>query len=274
MVNMCSQIDNFCTTPLDGAVRYTEASARRETLLRRVIDEGYIASAALAAELGVSEMTIRRDIAKLDDDGLVHRVLGGARAVEHAVPGFHERSRQHSPAKLAVARSAAALLSPGTIGIDAGTTAALIVPLLPTGSCVVTHSAPVIADVEARDDLELIAVGGLYHRSSRSFIGPGALSTITDLALDDVVISVAGIDDGHLLVADALEAPVKRLLMASARRVIVVADSTKIGHRAAIRLAPVERAHDLVTDHGVSSSAVRELRALTRVHLAPIAAVA
>lgn len=243
-------------------------------LLRRVIEHGYVGSATLAVELGVSEMTIRRDIARLHDDGLLHRVLGGARAVEHSVPAFQERSRQHSPAKLAIARTAAALLAPGTIGIDAGTTAALLVPLLPAGSCVVTHSAPVIAQVEDRPDLELIAVGGLYHRSSRSFIGPGAISTITDLALDAVMISVAGIDDGHLLVADALEAPVKRMLISSARRVIVVADSTKIGHRATIRLAPVERAHDLVTDQGISGSAALELGARTRLHLAPVTAVA
>jgi len=229
-------------------MRYRQADARRTEILRVAARTGYVASAELAGALGVSEMTVRRDIEKLAAEGALERVLGGAWLPGTARPSFGVRDAQASDAKRAIARLAASLLAPGTIGLDTGTTVALVVPALPSDSWVVTHSVPVIHAVEERDDLDLIVVGGVYKRTTRSFVGPAVLHALEGLALDVAVISVAAIDDGWLLGGDSLDAAVKRALIAAARRVIVVADASKIGARAPIRLARLDAVDDIVTD--------------------------
>jgi len=243
-------------------MRYRQADARRTEILRAAARTGYVASAELAAVLGVSEMTVRRDIEKLAAEGALERVLGGAWLTEAARPAFGVREAQASDAKRAIARLTASLLCagtmglrpgtmglrPGTIGLDAGTTVALVAPALPAHSWVVTHSVPVIEAVEQRDDLDLIVAGGVYQRTTRSFVGPAVLHALEGLALDVAVISVAAIDDGWLLGGDSLDAAVKRALIAAARRVLVVADASKIGARAPIRLARLDAVDDIVTD--------------------------
>jgi len=217
-------------------------------VLQRVLDEGHVATAELAAHLGVSEMTIRRDIQALALDGAVERVIGGARRSGRVGSGFEERAGLGSSLKVALAQAVAPHLTAGTIGLDAGTTVVAVVSVLPPGARVVSHSAPVIAAVADRDDLHLIGVGGLYQRLTKSFVGPTAVAAIADVALDTAVISVTGIDDGWLLVGDPLEAAVKRALISSTRTVIVLADGAKFGVRSAIRLAPIDAIDLLVTD--------------------------
>lgn len=229
-------------------MRYRQADARRTEILRVVGRTGYVASAELASALGVSEMTVRRDIEKLAAEGELERVLGGAWLGGTARPAFGVRAGLASDAKRAIAQHAASLLDRGTIGLDSGTTVALLAPALPAHSGVVTHSVPVIEAVERRDDLDLIVAGGVYQRATRSFVGPAVLHALEGLALDVAVISVAAIDDGWLLGGDALDAAVKRALIAAARRVLVVADASKVGARAPIRLARLDAVDDLVTD--------------------------
>jgi DeoR family fructose operon transcriptional repressor len=254
-------------------MRYRQADARRTEILRVAARSGYVASGELAVALDVSEMTVRRDIDKLAADGALERVLGGARLAPSARPAFGVRERQASDAKRAIADHAVSLLSPGTIGLDSGTTVALLAPALESGSCVVTHSAPVIHAVEDRADLDLIVAGGVYQRTTRSFVGPAVLHALEGLALDVAVISVAGIDDGWLLGGDALDAAVKRALMAAARRVIVVADGSKIGARAAIRLARLDAVHDLVTDPDGARALELPPHSTLRIAVAPAALV-
>jgi DeoR/GlpR family transcriptional regulator of sugar metabolism len=131
----------------------------------------------------------------------------------------------------------------------------------------------VIHAVEDRADLDLIVAGGVYQRTTRSFVGPAVLHALEGLALDVAVISVAGIDDGWLLGGDALDAAVKRALMAAARRVIVVADASKIGARAAIRLARLEAVDDLVTDDDGARALDLPAHSALRVAVAPPALV-
>jgi DeoR/GlpR family transcriptional regulator of sugar metabolism len=151
-------------------VRYTEAPARREELLRRLSVDGYVSSASVAEEFGVSEMTIRRDLRQLHLDGHARRVAGGASlpsGISRGTP-FEERDRQASLEKSAIAGLCAELLrGAGTVAFDAGTTAATVAALLDGGVTVVSHSVPVIAVCSDRDDIELIGLGGRYDRTTR-----------------------------------------------------------------------------------------------------------
>lgn len=227
----------------------------------------------LAIALGVSDMTVRRDIEKLAADGHLVRVLGGAMSTAGSRPDFGARAGQAATSKRAIARRAASLLPAGTVGLDSGTTVAMLAPLLAPGTCIVTHSAPVIEIAEARADVDLIVTGGVYQRSTRSLVGPAALHALEGLALDAAVLSVAGIDDGWLLGGDALDAAVKRALVTAARRVVVVADASKIGARAPIRIAPLTAVDDVVTDGGGAAALDPGEQASFRVAIADDALV-
>src|SRR5947209_17116169 len=129
---------------LDGRVRYTDAPARRDELLRRLAAEGYVSSARLADEFGVSEMTIRRDLRQLASDGLARRVIGGASlpALGHGLP-FEQRAGSGSAEKRAVAAACLAMLDDATtIALDAGTTVAPLAGLVRPGTTIISHSAP------------------------------------------------------------------------------------------------------------------------------------
>jgi DeoR/GlpR family transcriptional regulator of sugar metabolism len=235
---------------LDDRVRYTDAPARRQELLARLAASGYLSSAGVAAELGVSEMTIRRDLRRLAEEGLARRVAGGA-----SLPGaggaepFEARRRSAAPEKRAIARTAAHLLDgAGSVALDAGTTVAEITEFLPAGVSVVSHSLPVIIACGPGGGHELVALGGFYEPSTRSFTGPATWSAAHELAVDVAVLSCTAVDARGLYSANPVDAEIKRALIASAERVIVLADRHKLGSRASVRFATPDVVDVLVTD--------------------------
>jgi DeoR/GlpR family transcriptional regulator of sugar metabolism len=231
-------------------VRYTEAPARRGELLRRLSAEGYVSSARLADEFGVSEMTIRRDLRQLALDGQARRVIGGASLPDlgHGLP-FEERDRSGSAEKRAIAAACLPLLDgAAVIALDAGTTVAPLAALLRPGVTVLTHSAPVIAAATQRDDIELIGIGGVYQRETRSFAGSAARRTIAEHSIDVAVLSATAVDSTGVLCANALDAELKQELARAARTTILLVDHSKLGARAPIRFGPLDLIEVIVTD--------------------------
>lgn len=231
-------------------MRYTDAPARRQELLGRLTATGYVASAEAAVELGVSEMTIRRDLQRLADDGLARRVPGGA-----SLPGaggaepFETRSGSAGAVKRALARAALPLLADaGTVALDAGTTVAAIVDLLPPGLAVVSHSLPVISACTGSADREVVALGGFYEPSTRSFTGPTTWAAARELAIDVAVLSCTAVDERGVWSASPVDAEIKRALVAASDHVVLLADHSKAGERAAVRFAAPEAVDVLVTD--------------------------
>jgi DeoR/GlpR family transcriptional regulator of sugar metabolism len=248
----------------DGAVRYTDAPARREELLRRLARDGYVSSQHVAAELGVSEMTIRRDLSRLHDEGLARRVVGGASVTSPvlAAPPFDQRSHTGAAEKRAIAEACAAhLAGTATIALDAGSTVAALAPVLAPGCAVVTHSVPVMTACASRGDVDLIGLGGAYQPATRSFAGPATRAGLADLAVDVAVLSATGVDAGGAYSASALDAEVKRELRRCARRVVLLADHTKLGLTAPIRFATLADVDVVVTDEGARPDQLAELRA-------------
>jgi DeoR/GlpR family transcriptional regulator of sugar metabolism len=246
---------------LDGRVRYTEAPARRDELLRRLATEGYVSSARLADDLGVSEMTIRRDLRQLALEGLARRIPGGASLphLGHGLP-FEERDRSGSAEKRAIASACLPLLDgAATIALDAGTTVAPLAGLVRPGVTVLTHSAPVIASATSRDDLELIAVGGVYQRETRSFAGAGARRAIADYSVDVAVLSATAVDASGVLCANSLDAELKQELARVSAVTVLLVDHSKLGARAPIRFGALDLIDILVTDDGADPDDLRQL---------------
>jgi DeoR family fructose operon transcriptional repressor len=252
-----------------ASVRYTQAPERRRELLRRVGDVGYVSSTEAAAALGVSEMTIRRDLRQLAAEGFVNRVAGGA---SRGTP-FEQRRGAATVEKAAVARVAVELLrtDDAVVALDAGTTVAGVAPLLPGGLTVVTHSVPVIQACTERDDVELIALGGAYHRSTRSFIGPITRAGLEDLAVDVAVLSATAAGASGVYSANASDAEIKRVMARIAGRVVLLLDHGKLDGRAPMRFLDLSMVDTVVTDAGARPEQVALLKRTCRsVVVAPL----
>lgn len=242
-------------------MRYTEAPARRAELLRRLRSDGYVGCAQLAGELGVSEMTIRRDIRQLHVDGLARRVVGGARLTEAGRVPFERRNREGAAEKRAIVAACVPLLEgAATIALDAGTTVAPLAALVPSGITIVSHSVPVISACTVRDDIELLGLGGLYQPDTRAFAGPTTRAELESLSVDIAVLSATALDATSVRCASVLDAEIKRAMAASAKRTILLVDHAKLRARASIRIGPLSLVDTVITGSGASADDVARLR--------------
>lgn len=241
-------------------MRYTQAPQRRAELVRRVGESGYLSCAAAAHELGVSEMTIRRDLRTLAGQGLLNRVAGGASTGPAARP-FDQRRTAATAEKDAVARAAVALLAgDSVVALDAGTTVAALAGWLPGDLTVVTHSLPVILACAGRDDLELISLGGEYHAPTRSFAGPLAGAALSRLAVDVAVLSATAAGPRGVYSATSWDAETKRAMASIARRVVLLLDHRKLAARAPIRIMELGGVDTVVIDAGATAAQLAMLR--------------
>ncbi|GAA4424497.1 DeoR/GlpR family DNA-binding transcription regulator [Georgenia halophila] len=239
----------FADTASLVGVRYASAPLRREELLRRLAESGYVSSQHLAAAMGVSEMTIRRDLLRLENEGAVERVLGGALLPDSGGAPFEQRDASSTRAKRAVAAATLPVIEGArTLALDAGTTVAAITPSLPAGITVATHSLPVLTGCAGRPDVELIALGGSYEHSTRSFTGPQARRALGDLAADVVLLAATAYGPDGLYCANARDAEIKQAMLAVARRAVLMVDGTKLQSRAPIRFAALDQIDVIVTD--------------------------
>jgi DeoR/GlpR family transcriptional regulator of sugar metabolism len=239
------------------------ARQRQTLILERVREDGGVRVAELARDLGVSDMTVRRDLELLHNQGLIEKVHGGATLLPGSAlfePGFAAKSGLQQAEKEAIAEAAVALIVPGTaIGISAGTTTYALARRLVdiAGLTVVTNSVPV-ADVlhrAGRGDQTIILTGGV-RTPSDALVGPFAVAALRTINLDQVFMGVHGIDPrSGFTTPNVLEADTDRALIASGRRLVVVADSNKWGVIGISSIARLDEADTLVTDSGLSDEA-------------------
>jgi len=255
----------------DEDLRYHAARERRLRLLTAIRQRGFCSSAELSQRLRVSEMTIRRDIRRLAEQGLVRAVHGGASAApapaEAAYAGtdFHVRAQQRAAVKRQLAQHAVRLIEPGAvIGLDAGTTGLELARVLPGDQrlTVVTHSLPVMAALAAQPGLEVIGLGGVFHHQTQSFTGPASLAALEHLRLRRFFLAASGIQGGAVLCANPFDSEVKRALIAIAEEVILVTDSSKFGRTAMTRVASLRQVRTAVVDSGISAEDERALRTM------------
>ncbi|GAA4908642.1 DeoR family transcriptional regulator [Stackebrandtia albiflava] len=238
------------------------APQRQSVIAERVRRTGAVRVAELVDEFGVSDMTIRRDLESLAERGLVSKVHGGATAVDMNPtdePGFAAKSVREKEAKEAIARAAATLVSPGqAIALSGGTTTWTLAQHLlgVAGLTVVTNSVPV-ADTfyrSGRADQSVILTGG-RRTPSDALVGPFAVAMLETINVDTLFLGVHGISPEGFTTPNIDESETDRALIRAARRLVVVADSTKweiVGIRT---IARPEEAHVLISDTGLPQSA-------------------
>lgn len=239
------------------------AAQRQAVILKQLRASGGVKVADLTRLLGVSDMTVRRDLDTLARQGLLDKVHGGATTPRHSSteePGFEAKSARERAEKRAIASAAAAMVQPGeAIGLSAGTTTwALAHELLGVpGLTFVTNSIH-IAEVlyaGAQPDHTVVLTGGI-RTPSDALVGPLAVSALRALNLDTVFLGVHGMDQrSGFTTPNLMEADTDRALVEAARRLIVVADHTKWGVVGISTVAALSDADVLVTDDGMEAAA-------------------
>jgi DeoR/GlpR family transcriptional regulator of sugar metabolism len=250
------------------------ARQRQALILERVREDGGVRVSDLVRDLGVSDMTIRRDLELLHDQGLVVKVHGGAMALPGSAqfePGFAAKSTLQQVEKAAIADAAVGYVEPGNaIGLSAGTTTYAIARRLVDipGLTVVTNS-PRAADIlheAGRSDQTIILTGGV-RTPSDALVGPFAVAALRSVHLDLVMMGVHGMDEHSGFTSpNLLEAETDRTLVEAGRRLVVVADHTKWGVVGLSSIARLDQADVLITDghlgpeaREILASRVREL---------------
>lgn len=255
----------------DGS-RVMLARQRQARILERVREDGAVRVAELARELGVSDMTIRRDLDVLSDRGLLDKVHGGATTTEdHSPfePTFVAKSSRQQAEKDAIAVAAASLVEPGmAIALSAGTTThALARRLVDTPRItVVTNSIPV-SDVlhhGGRPDQTIILTGGV-RTPSEALVGPFAVAALRTVHVDLVFMGVHGMDPhSGFTCPNLLEADTDRALIEAGRRLVVCADHTKWGVIGISSVARLEQADIVITDRALDREARQALERAVR----------
>lgn len=249
------------------------AEQRRALILDEVRRRGGVRVNELTRKLGVSDMTVRRDLDALARQGVLEKVHGGAVPVVEASthePGFEAKSGLELTAKEDIARSAAELVAPGSaIALSGGTTTyALAHQLVDVPDLTVVTNSVRVADVfhaaqrtsGPRQGAATVVLTGGVRTPSDSLVGPVADQAIAALHFDMLFLGVHGISvEAGLSTPNLAEAETNRRLVQSARRVVVVADHTKWGVVGLSSFAALEQIDTLVTDSGLESGARSEI---------------
>jgi DeoR/GlpR family transcriptional regulator of sugar metabolism len=240
------------------------ARHRQSLILQAVRSDGSARVSDLTQQLGVSDMTIRRDLEVLARDGLVEKVHGGAvlpgSPASHE-PGFEDKLVLERPEKASIAHTAASLVRPGTaIAITARTTTFALAQCLVDvpGLTIVTNSlrvANLFSGSRGADGTTIVLTGGM-RTPSDALVGPVADLTIKSLHFDTLFLGCNGIDlEAGLTTPNLAEAETNRTFIKLARRVVVLADHTKWGVVSLASFASLDEVNVLITDDLLAADA-------------------
>jgi DeoR family fructose operon transcriptional repressor len=242
------------------------AEERQQAIASQVIANGRASVTELAQAYDVTTETVRRDLAVLDKAGVLRRVHGGAvpvRALHLVESGISERETTRAEHKDAIAAAAAEFFPhSGTVLLDAGTTTARVAALMPADRelVVVTNSVPVAVRLAGSPSVSLQLLGGRVRGLTQAAVGEHTLRVLDTLRVDIAFIGTNGITVGHgLSTPDNDEAAVKRAMVAAANYVVVVADSSKVGHEDFISFAPISSVDAIITDSEITDTDRKQL---------------
>lgn len=229
---------------------------RRREIVRRLYLTGYAGARELAEALGVDASTIRRDLDALARAGQVQRTHGGARLLADALDLPYEiKQGEHLAAKEAVGRAAADLVVSGaSIVIDSGSTTYELATHLRARQdlTIVTNDLRIAHLVSEFQGVRLLVTGGELLRSTYTLFGDRAVAFVGELSVDWTFLGADAIDTGSGITnTNTVEIPLKRAMLAVADTAVVLADSSKFGQRALVRVAEIAEVDRVITDDGL-----------------------
>jgi DeoR/GlpR family transcriptional regulator of sugar metabolism len=227
------------------------AASRKDLLLARLRTDGRIIAKELAAELGLSEDSIRRDLRELDAAGLAVRVYGGALPASPAVADYAARQSVATASKQRIARYAARLIEAGsTVLIDGGTTTlATVRALSPTLECTIITHSPTVAAALLDHAAEVVVLGGRLFKHSAVTSGAAAVEAAMSVSADLFLMGVTGIHEtAGLTTGDVDEAAMKRVLASRAAETYVLGSAEKVGAVSRYQVMPLGEITAVIVD--------------------------
>ena len=227
---------------------------RQAELLDAVRAQGALSVEALAEKFGVTLQTVRRDVQRLAEAGLLARFHGGVRLAESTTENIAYRQRQalHSEGKTRIARAVAARVPEGcSLILNIGTTTEAVARELlhHKGLRVITNNLNVAAILSDNPDCEVIVAGGVVRARDRGIVGEATVDFISQFKVDIGLIGISGIEaDGTLRDYDYREVKVARAVVEHSREVWLAADHSKFNRPAMVQLARFDEVDMLFTD--------------------------
>ncbi|MFD4370570.1 DeoR/GlpR family DNA-binding transcription regulator [Streptomyces sp. NPDC058486] len=253
---------------------------RWNTLLELLANEGRLEVEETAAALQVSSATIRRDLDELAEQQMLVRTRGGALAqgVSYELPLRYKSSR-HASEKQRIAAAAVELVGDGeVVGFNGGTTTTEVARALALRAgggrqetsaatdttapvfTVVTNALNIAGELAVRPQIKLVVTGGVARPQTYELVGPLTAGVLNEVVLDIAVLGADGLDPQlGVMTRQEDEASVSRLFAERAQRVVLVADSSKLGKRAFARICGLDAVDTLVTDAAAPADAVARL---------------
>ena len=246
----------------------SKTDKRAKEILRLLLTHGKTSVEELTALFATSPASVRRDLVRLEERGLVHRTHGGVMLAGQTYEpfrfdaSFNVREERFEQEKRRIAAAAVDLVRENeTIGLTAGTTTTAVARALRLrkGLHVITNAVNIGMELSATNELETTLTGGcLRWAGAYSLIGPAAIEYLHTVVMDKVFIGVCGVDaERGATTIEAEEAAVFRAMCRRARQVVIVADSSKVGMVSPGVICPVTDIDLLITDDGISGEATR-----------------
>ena len=242
------------------------AAERRDFAHKLLREQGHVTVSELSDELGVSEVTIRKDLSYLEDYNLLLRTHGGAILPDRFVYDrpFEEKAKQHSEEKSRIGKEAAKLVKDDndTLFLDAGTTIIQVARNLAQKKnlMVVTNAVNVSLELLTRTDAEVLMLGGMLRSTSASVVGRFAEEMINQHACSKLFLGVDGFDLNYgLTTTHPLEAHVNQLMIENSEQTIVVTDSSKFGRRGLSRICRIDAINTVITDKDAPELTINKL---------------
>lgn len=227
---------------------------RRQHILKMVQQDGRALVSELSDSLGISRITIRKDLDYLESRGLIQRTHGGALMPQKSSlidPSLKEKETHQHKEKLRIAEAAAAMVKEGQcVLLDSGSTTTEIARALRRFSqlTIITNAVNIAAEL-ADTDFEVILTGGTLRKNSFSLVGPLADENLREMHADIFFLGVDGFDSkAGVTTPNVLESRVNRSMVKAAKRVVAVCDSTKFARRSMALIVPPRDLHVVITD--------------------------
>jgi DeoR/GlpR family transcriptional regulator of sugar metabolism len=243
--------------PAEPAIPAAPAGARRAALHRLIMDQGFVSVADVARDVGISEMTVRRDLEALDRGGLVERSHGGAipAAAANSViaiePTYAARRELHRDAKRLIAARAATLVSDEqAVGLDTGSTVSYLAAELAGRESlkIVTNSLQTVLAMPPPIMPEVFLLGGRLRPREGSLCGGITHQQLAGHWMDRFFLGICGIDEDGVYDYSPEDSEVKSVFMQQSKAVTALCDSSKFGRRSFVRVCGLERLDSIVTD--------------------------
>lgn len=217
-------------------------------------EKGHVSVTHLSTRMGVSEVTIRKDLKSLEDSGIVVRTRGGAVLAEHYkfdLP-FRKQMALHAREKNAIGQAAAHFIEDhDTIILSSGSTTAAIVPHLNqfVGLTIFTNSIRIANQLIELEEVELLMPGGFLYKPTASIVGPYANDMLNNHRFRKAFLAMDGCDDTHTITsASIMDAALQQTMIDVATETFIVADASKFGRSSLHRICHAKDVHHFITD--------------------------